>query len=867
MAFNLFKMGGGTNTKADPTSIPDDSVVQATGCSFDTVGAITSARGRWPLNNGTSLSGSGNVQGHFDGLVTRSSVKSKHRWTKRGTTVYEDFTTAISSGWSSTGLLTGFTHRGYVYLCDGTKLGRIGLTGSATLENWGLTAPGYIELSGTRANPISTTSGNSTITVTVAGGHGLGTSGTKNIELVGLDSVGGILSSDINCVHSSSFPYSVGDVSVSTSGSTLNTGANYTLNWSGQYEYTALTVISIKGGGTSPNLSGGNYTASITIPGTSTANCAMQITGNASVTSGFWRIQFTNPSGTTEITDPIAYNATAAQVQTALMSLSTVNPSTVNAVTPCTITSSTTFTFVATTTATSTATGGGAIGFMRQGPTVAASSGGNLVSGIYYYAYAFYNGVATSNFSANVAISVQANQKVTVSDILAGPAGTTERRIYRTDVNGRQLYEIGRISDNTTTTFVDYAKLAPGADPSANPGDSVDDVEQSSNTNDTISQPGKSRRRGIRESEKSKLATDNTLELVATNLGLISDWVDHDPPPSDLQEVGVLNDTTIGVSGSELRLSLPGNPEHWPLDYRVKPGLDTSETLQTWRPFDRDVILYSDNGLYRLSQVGLTFADARFEEIESPVGLAGKKAVTPLDGQQGHVFLAKSGLYLFDGSRVQEISYPIEKWFTDSTNANYVNPAYMDSAWMISSRDRVFLSYGTSAANDRLMFIDFQDTSNPKFSVQSWAITTLFRERADNTVVGGDSGGRIFTLDTGYSSYLSVSGIVTATNIPWAITSKDYMIGEGRAFSIDEVVLDANMAGASTTIVITARSRNMVRTCTFVSTTNGRQRFKGKCPVYMKGESVQVSISSSSTLKRDLYSIGFTTTPMMSEDP
>lgn len=874
MAYTSFKMGDGLQLKADATSIPDGGLTRAYGCSFDTIGAVSSARGRSNLNSGNALTGSASILGHFDGLISRSSTLGKHTWTKCGSTVSEDFSgTAISGGWSAGGYLTGFCHNGYAYMADGTGLGRL-KADLTTLQTWGLKAPGYFEFSGDNADPLSITSGGTMMTVTLAEAHGLGSIGSQNIEIVGLDSVGGIPTAEINLVHA---PFSEvgGDLSIATNGTTLAAGSTYTLTFIGDYANRDIKAV---GFDLTPlgytGVNGSIVHSSGETTGSSTANEVQTFVKSGTFSSGYFRIRFENNQGRIGHSIALPYNATSTDFLSAMQGITYGRDPkrqtyffrqsrAVAAV--CTMTSTTAFTFATITTAGSTVNqppgGGGSIGFMRQGPTLTLSdTGGGLASGLYYYAYTFYNGVAESNFSAQIPIYGKQGAKVVLTNILVGPEGTTERRIYRTDVNGRQLYRIGVLTDLAATTFTDVAKLGAGADPNTLPGDPISDLEQPTGLNDDLSQPGKSRRRGILEAFSTrKVASKRKKEITSTNLGLLCDWVEHDPAPTGLKHVGVIGGTAVGIVGNDLAFSAADNVEHWPLSNRITTGRSTSETLYSWLPFDNDIIVYTSAGLYRVRKVGLTFEDSAFEEIESPVGLAAEWGAVALDGQQGHVFLTKAGLYLFDGARVSEISFPIETMFTDSAHADYIHPTYMTSAVMATSRDRLYMSYATtSGGNNRFMIVDFQDQQNPKVSVisstDSVYYTTLVRERADNRLVGGTSASRVYTLDDTYA--------LGTSNVTWDITTKDFRLNGGGAFALDEVVLDASFGGATTTVTVVCRQRGDTKTSTHSVATTGRQRAKLKVPTYMKGETVKVTISSADTDKRDLYAVGFTYRPM-----
>jgi hypothetical protein len=359
------------------------------------------------------------------------------------------------------------------------------------------------------------------------------------------------------------------------------------------------------------------------------------------------------------------------------------------------------------------------------------------------------------------------------------------------------------------------------------------------------------RRRALIDAENDARRSQRT----ATNLGLQMNWTDHDPPPVGLEEVGILNETAMGIEGGDLVFAEAGNPEHWPLSNRLKPGRNTSEQALTWRAFDRDCIIYTASGLYRFSQVGLDFRDGRFEEIESPVGLAGKRAVALLDGQKGHVFLAQNGIYLFDGARVSEVSYAIEKLFTDSTQLDYINPNYMSTAIMATSRDRLYMAYATSSSgNDRMLVVDFQDMASPKFTVYPWSYTMLTRERTDNTLLAGDSAGYVYQLDTGWTD--------DGSAIYWAWITKNWRLNDGASFQLDEVILDCDLQGASTLVLVVVKQRDNYKQATFTLSETGRQRITMKVPTYMKGEQVSLTVTSSGAVQRRAYEAGFTFLPM-----
>lgn len=524
------------------------------------------------------------------------------------------------------------------------------------------------------------------------------------------------------------------------------------------------------------------------------------------------------------------------------------------------------FTFTSTTTG-SVATGGGTFVTIARGPKLAASgSGGTTSAGFYGYAYTLYNGVAESNFSATTVQELTAGQQADLSEIIAGGTGVTARRVYRTDVaesavaaQAATLYFLTELTDNTTTTYTDKHRLpsgaldgtVAGADPNSAARPLTEAAEIGQQRKTAVRQFGLTRWQQERTSQKDS-GRREAPEVVMTNLGMLSDWNDHDPPPADLKHVFVLQEQVFGMSGSSVVFSLTGQPEHWPVYNAFKPGRNSSESLVSIAPLDRDCICYTNSGLYRFSAVGLSFEDPRLETIDSPVGLAGEWAVARLEGLQAHVFLSHDGLYLFDGTRVTEVVLELEGLFTDSTHEDAVNSTYSDTAWAVASRDRLFLSYGSDADNDRLLIVDFQSPQEPKATIIPWSLTCLSLERNGNVLIGGDADGRVYQLDTTYAD--------NGGDIEWSITSKEFVLSgaDGAAVRLDELILDANFAGAITTVTVTCRARGNTLTTSFTSTASGRQRIKTKLPVWLVGETAQVTVSSSHDGARYLYGLGFT---------
>jgi len=521
-----------------------------------------------------------------------------------------------------------------------------------------------------------------------------------------------------------------------------------------------------------------------------------------------------------------------------------------------------------------TAMAGWGLSAPASDPTAAGTGAGGALAtagfadGTYQYVYTFYNGVAESNFSDPVSVVVaddgSGDVDQSVHDAIRitvglGPTGTTERRIYRTYPDSSDFFYLASVEDNSTTTYDDAAKLAEDADGTQSPSATITDAPRAP-------QPGlyNTFRRGqtyqpsttlqnkfdrIRL-KNNRLAAGEDPEVVMTNLGALADWTDHDPPPTGLKHVRFLKETIFGIEGNNLRFSKAAQPEHWPIYYSVPIGRQSGDTLLAVEPFtDNSVACYTDSGIYIFEQVGISPTDARLVKVEGDVGLAAEWAVASL-ANGVHLFLAKSGLYLLQGNQITEVSFPIEDLFFDSTHEDYINPDFMSSARMASHRDRVWMTYGKDSANDRVLFMDFQDPGNPKFSTKVDTLTWVAKEVKGNILIGGDASGYVYQMDTGTAD--------NAAAIDWAVKTKDYALGDNDlAVQICSVVLDADLGGASTTVTLTADHGGTARTFSFTRSTAGRQRHVQKVPPTMKCETFNVSVSSSATADRALYGVGF----------
>jgi hypothetical protein len=90
--------------------------------------------------------------------------------------------------------------------------------------------------------------------------------------------------------------------------------------------------------------------------------------------------------------------------------------------------------------------------------TATKTAGTDLEVGAYLYVVTYYNEWGESIWGTSVLAQVvtsAAQEKVNLTNVPLGPAGTVGRKIYRSYVNSTTPYYVGKIADNTTTTYTD----------------------------------------------------------------------------------------------------------------------------------------------------------------------------------------------------------------------------------------------------------------------------------------------------------------------------------------------------------------------------------------------------------------------------
>lgn len=484
----------------------------------------------------------------------------------------------------------------------------------------------------------------------------------------------------------------------------------------------------------------------------------------------------------------------------------------------------------------------------------ATGTGGDMYAGTYKYYVTFYNGVAESNFSPVATVTIEeSDDGVSLSDIPTGGSTVTARRLYRTDINGSAKYFLAEIADNTTTTYTDTQSLAPGADEEATPGDTPVDKKNTTPQITYRNMPGYDPTAALEgyfdqlQRESKPGDSSEVQQVIMSNLGALADWIDHDPPPSDIKGLVFHQEQFFGISGTDIVFSRVGEPEHWPAFNRFRPGRRSAEIPKAILPLDSDLLIYTDSNVYRLSSSsgGFRPENVRLETLDSPTGIASENAVTQVSiaGAAVHILATPTGIYMCDGRQVVEVGYSVEGLFLGTHEEYQVQPDGWGTITMASQRDRVWMSYNDGGMT---LYMDFQNPQDPQFSVLLYGYSYIHRDQLRGRVYAGDSGGNLWEIPT----------LDAFNTVRWAVRTKDFVFGEGlRSVAFSEVVFDADLGGAPTNVIVrTDTGRTAV---TRLTATLGRRRWRLNLPAHMRGHSVSLELSSSTHFHRHLYSVGF----------
>ena len=450
-------------------------------------------------------------------------------------------------------------------------------------------------------------------------------------------------------------------------------------------------------------------------------------------------------------------------------------------------------------------------------------------------------------------------QSIAVTAFGTAPTGATHIRLYRTLPDKKNYFFDQEIDiTETTATITNLVPDTKGDEATAEATLVAEDISDEPRPTPTLAQsryiPFHLRDDAdelFPDSKKKKGHDDAPPQIIQTNLGILADWTDHDPAPDGLEHLVMANRQLFGIVGNTIHFSRVGEPEHWPLFSSFTIGRDTGETLRTILPLNGAIIAYTDANIYKVDVIGLSYSDIRVTDMGSPVGICGDWAVVDLNvgGRQVHLFMAKNGLYLFDGNQVLEIGFKVEGIFNGEDVSDALAQSQATLVRAASARDKAWFSYPSESDNDRTLLVDFQSPDDPKFSVTRYGYTTLYREQENGKIIGGDVDGNVYLVDKGDSD--------GGTAIEWAVRTKDFPLGASNAMiALESIVVDADL-GIGTTFVNAVMDNGRNAATILTSSGEGRTRRVIEVPNYMKGNRVSVRLESTQTFPRAAYGVGF----------
>lgn len=245
-----------------------------------------------------------------------------------------------------------------------------------------------------------------------------------------------------------------------------------------------------------------------------------------------------------------------------------------------------------------------------------SSESGNLSAGEYSYVYTFYDGTTGSESDpspACAALSVDTDDAIDLTNIeTSSDSRVTSRRLYRTIANGGTKYLVATIPDNVTKEYTDYTP-------------------------------------------------DESLSIaVITDQGI--------PPIGDV--VIALKNTLFIAGNSNYRnrlyFCIGDNPDNFPTTYYITAGY-SGVKIQNMCDLEGKVYLVTQIGVVGLE--GTTPDSYITHSTKAGIGTYARWSVAVVNG--GIFYLARDGVYRFDGVKAVKISVGIDRIFEDSPTSLY----------------------------------------------------------------------------------------------------------------------------------------------------------------------------------------------------
>ena len=338
---------------------------------------------------------------------------------------------------------------------------------------------------------------------------------------------------------------------------------------------------------------------------------------------------------------------------------------------------------------------------------------GQLTAGDYSYVYTFYDdstGSESDPSPACAAIRVTANQSILVENMeVSTNSRVTSRRLYRTIANGGTRYLVAIIPDNVVKEYLD-------------------------------------------------VIPDASLTIAATT--------DQGVPPLGDVVIGLKN--TLFMCGdsnyhNRLYFCVDRNPDNWPTTYYVEAG-HGGVVIQNGVVLEGKLHLITKTGVIGVRGNDPDNYDT--DETKAAQGTYARWSCVSVGG--GIYYLARNGVYRFDGVRSENVSSPIEKLFWDSPTSLYpvidrdtAPSVCRATGYMGSYYLKVPLKDSDGAITNQVL--EFNPIEQ-QWRLIDTPLDDVFGDDSKGVLIGSHTGGSVFSLiDGDIGSSDDVIGIEVVT--------------------------------------------------------------------------------------------------------
>jgi hypothetical protein len=230
----------------------------------------------------------------------------------------------------------------------------------------------------------------------------------------------------------------------------------------------------------------------------------------------------------------------------------------------------------------------------------------------------------------------------------------------------------------------------------------------------------------------------------------------------------------ISISGTlhptRLYWSNLNNPELWTATDFNEIGFKDGQDITGLQHMGDRLVVFKEKSIWIVFYTGDTNTPFLFQPTLSPVGAISGSSIQRTEN--GLIFQAQDGVYLFDGVSSNKLSEQVTTTITGFEKSRFPSGV---SAYQYE-KNRYWLSYTTSGGSTHNRILTY-DTFNKAFSVYVGLAANAYaivRVSGDERIYFGDYSGFVYRADNGTSD--NPSGTATAINAYWK--SKWFDLGD-----------------------------------------------------------------------------------------